>query len=377
MSGHAPFPPSAAKRWMTCTASFGLSLQVPEQASSSYADEGSRLHDLAATYLTREDGATTMCAEDYATLKPYLEYASKRMKDAVVSRVEERIEHSQLLNGTADLVILEKIAKVGTLLEVADLKTGAGIMVDPVDNHQMLTYAYMLLSKLIWRGERQPDIIRLTVVQPPNEAEPVRSWDTTSSVVLRHGAAAEEAITMAVTGQGEYVVGDHCRFCPAKSICPKLRGEMVEALGGALPATMTPLALSSWLDRADRMEAFIKSLRETGHEVASLAARQGKPGIPGWGLKPKRAMRQWVDEEKVIAFARQRKIKIWQDKLLSPAMAEKEHPSLPKELRDMIVAVSSGMNLVRVEDQGEVKQAEDGSKMERLMANFDLMKHRR
>ena len=375
MSTHALFPPSAAERWMTCTGSFALGLQVPEPPSSEYAEEGTRLHDVAAGHLTGGyNDPVWKTTEDYAAIKPYLDYAAKVRKTAVWTAVEDWIGHSAFLSGTPDLLALYP-AKIN-MLEVVDLKNGAGILVDPVENKQMLTYGYIAIHDMEKQSRPVPRNVRLTVVQPPDEKRPVKSWDTTIERVKEHGAAAEAAIKTALAGEGELVPGDHCRFCKAKAICPKLRGEVVEALAGAAPLTMTPPQLAVWLDRADRMEGFIKNLREVAHDVASVAAAQHKDGIPGWVLKPKRATRSWADEDAVLAFARQRKIKIYQDKLLSPAMAEKEHPNLPKELRDQIVAVSSGVNLVRG-NAPKVLEPEGATKTERLKANIALMQHRR
>jgi len=374
MSSHAPFPPSATKRWKICTGSFALGLQVPEPPETEYAADGTRLHAVAREALVDK---TVPSKEDAAALKPFLDYVARIAKTSIWLRVEQWINHSALLSGTPDVLAMHKDAT----LEVVDLKNGAGILVDPVENDQMLTYAYMALRELEGEGLTVPWKIRLTVVQPPDEAKQVKSWDTTRDRVLEHGKAIGAAIQTALEGRGELVPGDHCRFCKAKAICPKLRGEVVEALGGTLPSSLTPAALATWLDRADRMEKFIDAVREAGHDVASRAVAEGTPGIPGWGLKPKRATRSWADEDKVLEIARKRRIKIWQDKLLSPAMAEKEHPNLPQELREQIVAVSSGMNLVRLK-AGEapmhtVKVPEDASKKERLQANIALMKFRR
>jgi hypothetical protein len=254
---------------------------------------------------------------------------------------------------------------------VVDLKTGSGIMVDAEENEQLLTYAFMALVKLRKVG-RTFDRVRLTIVQPPDEANPVKSWDCAAGRVMEHGARVEAAIARALEGDPPIVPGEWCRFCRAKPVCPKLRGEMVEALAGLTPATMTPASLAQWLDRSDRMEGFIKAVREVGHTLVGAGVN-----VPGWTLKPKRATRQWDDEDKVLEIARRRKIKIYQDKMLSPAMAEKAHPNLPQELRDRIVAVSSGSNLVRGEAPDTVNVKPEATKTERLMANFKLMQHRR
>ena len=351
---HALFAPSSAKRWLNCPGSVALGLLHPEPPEGPYAAEGTRLHDIAAGWLADDRPSMQVDAKDIEFLKPYIDYAEKRMKVCDVWAIEETIHHSGLLFGTPDLMMM---FKADDLLEVVDLKTGAGIMVDPVENDQALAYAYMVVSKLIKDQIPPPHNIRLTIVQPPDEDQPVKCWDTTLGHVLAWGAEAEAQIAVALAGGAPLQAGDHCRFCKAKPTCPALRGEVVEALGGTMPIQMTLGSLGQWLDRADRMEGFIKALRETAHAVATKAAEVGAQAIPGWVLKPKRATRQWADEEAVLAIARKRKIKIWQDKLMSPAMAEKAHPNMPQELTEQIIAVSSGSNLVRGETPAQVTTA--------------------
>ncbi len=369
---HAPFTPSATKRWLNCQGSFPLSLLMPPEVESTYAEEGSRLHGVAAEWLTRPANHSLVPRHDYETLKPYLDYATRRIAVSDFVAIEQRLDYSPLLFGTPDLLLgFSGAHSSGDVLEVVDLKTGAGIMVDAEENEQLLTYAFMALVKLRKLG-RVFDRVRLTIVQPPDEANPVKSWECSASRVMEHGARVEAAIARALEGDPPIVPGEWCRFCRAKPVCPKLRGEMVEALAGLTPATMTPASLAQWLDRSDRMEGFIKAVREVGHTLVGAGVN-----VPGWTLKPKRATRQWDDEDKVLEIARRRKIKIYQDKMLSPAMAEKAHPNLPQELRDRIVAVSSGSNLVRGEAPDTVNVKPEATKTERLMANFKLMQHRR
>lgn len=364
---HAPFAPSATKRWLNCKGSFGLSLQVPEPPEGEYAAEGTRLHALASAIL-QGDQTPAGAGDDLEVLSPYLTYAQQRIGKADWHNVEKTLQHptmGTLLFGTPDLLL--GVTKED-VLEVVDLKTGAGILVDPEENDQLLTYAYLALLCLpLYKYTN----VRLTIVQPPDEGNEVKTWLTSAKRVWEHGRKVEAAIAEALAGGAELVPGEWCRFCKAKPTCPRLRGEVVEALGGALPSTMTVASLAQWLDRAERMEGFIKNVREVGHSLAEAGVV-----VPGWTLKPKRATRQWDDEDAVLEIARRRKIKIYQDKMLSPAMAEKAHPNLPQELRDRIVAVSSGTNLVRGEAPVVVHKPE-ASNMEKLMANFKLMKHRK
>jgi|SRR6187402_1550130 len=326
MSTHAPFAPSSATRWLTCTGSFGLGLQLPEAPDSAYAAEGTRLHDVAAAILrgTKDyfPGGVVDPA-DHTFLLPYLGHAAKVMKaykkSGGVVRIEERVEHSDLLFGTPDLTAIDD-----EWMEVVDLKTGAGIMVEPEENDQLLAYAYMILSRRKRFDVALPKGVTLTIVQPPDEAKPVKSWETTSDHVMEWGVKAEAAIRAALAGSFDLVPGDHCRFCKAKPVCPKLMGHVVEALP-VVVRELRPDNLAKWLDKADLMQQWLDSLREVAHDLAS----SGHP-IPGYELKPKRATRQWVDEDKVLEIARRRRIKIWQDKLMSPAMAERRTRTCPR-----------------------------------------------
>ena len=46
MSGHAKLSPSAAARWMSCTASAALEASLPEQ-TTTFAQEGTNAHQVA------------------------------------------------------------------------------------------------------------------------------------------------------------------------------------------------------------------------------------------------------------------------------------------------------------------------------------------
>jgi hypothetical protein len=369
MSAHAPFAPSSATRWLNCQGSFGLGLQLPDAPSSEYADEGSRLHDVARDYLkgTPDNAHPVMSGEDFAFLRPYLDYCMALKPRCNRYEIEQRQEFSQLLFGTPDFVGIGP-----DWLQIVDLKTGAGIMVEPEENDQLLCYAFMVLNA---RKGWAPREVRLTIVQPTDEDRPVKTWVTTAKHVMEWGVRAQAAMQAAIEGSFQLEPGDHCRFCKAKPVCPKLMGHVTESLP-VVVRELRPDRLAYWLDKADLMQQWLDSLREVAHDLAC----SGHP-IPGYELKPKRATRSWSDEDKVLEIARKRKIKIWQDKLMSPAMAEKAHPKLPEELTSLIVAVSSGSNLVK--SKGPKPQApivaleSEAQPMAKLMANFSLLKHRR
>jgi len=411
---HAPFAPSSAKRWLNCPGSFGLGLQLPDKEDSDYARDGTRLHKIAADILyyefevrreVEEATAYQLKTADERFLKPYIDYALTVKQEACWVRLEERIDHSPLLFGTPDLIAVYPLDR--DLMEVVDLKTGHGIMVDPEGNDQLLAYAYMALTGLkerkwgqwLHEKERQrqkrkkpgefdlsdiavvpepdpvqflPQTIRLTIVQPACEEEPVKSWDTTAWEVMAWGLKAEKAITAAIYGATELQPGDWCRFCKAKPVCPKLRGLVLESMPVVVQELM-PDKVAFWLDKAELLEQWLNGLREFAHETVKAGIE-----VPGWGLKPKRATRSWDNEQEVRDIARRKRLKIFQERpLMSPAMAEKAHNPLPEELREHIVVVSSGTNLVRASRAPKpVTVASDAEPMAKLMANFELLKFR-
>jgi len=370
MSSHAPFAPSSATRWLKCQGSFALGLQLPEPPEGPYATEGTRLHDVAAAYLRRHATPRPEVG-DQEFLKPYLDHCEALKPRCNRYEIELRQEFSQLLFGTPDFVAIGP-----DWLEIVDLKTGAGIMVEPEENDQLLCYAFMVLNQ---RKSWQPKVVRLTIVQPTDEDRPVKTWNTSVKHVMAWGARAQAAMQAAIEGSVQLEPGDHCRFCKAKPVCPKLAGHVVEALP-VVVRELRPDRLGYWLEKADLMQQWLDSLREVAHDLAC----SGHP-IPGWELKPKRAVRSWADEEKVAEIARSKRLKIFQPrKLMSPAMAEKAHPNLPEELTSQIVAVSSGANLVKskgkpqalpvaMESEANPEQA----KLKNVMGNLALLKYRR
>lgn len=368
MSSHAPFAPSSATRWLNCQGSFGLGLQLPDAPSSEYADEGTRLHDVAAAYLRQDpkNASPVMVQEDYLFLQPYLDHCMALIPRCNRYEIEQRQEFSQLLFGTPDFIGIGP-----DWLEVVDLKTGAGIMVQPEENDQLLCYAFMVLHA------RQPNWnpkVRLTIAQPTDEERPIKSWQTTAEHVRAWGVRAQAAMQAAIEGSFQLEPGDHCRFCKAKPVCPKLMGHVTDALP-VVVRELRPDRLTYWLDKADLMQQWLDGLREVAHDLAC----SGHP-IPGYELKPKRATRSWADEEQAAKIARSKRMKIFQPlKIMSPAMAEKAHPNLPEELTSLIVAVSSGSNLVRSKSKPQAAGVALKSEAEPsgLMKTFALLKHRR
>ena len=60
---HAVLSPSSADRWMTCTASVAATAEIPD-TPSSFADEGTLAHELAANCLMKGHEPTDYIGKD-------------------------------------------------------------------------------------------------------------------------------------------------------------------------------------------------------------------------------------------------------------------------------------------------------------------------
>jgi hypothetical protein len=181
------------------------------------------------------------------------------------------------------------------------------------------------------------------VVQPLYDgADPVRTAAYDVDYLSTFEQLLQHAMHRAKQDGAPLAAGDHCRFCPVKSVCPELQG-LVTAMPPAYAyADMTVEQLGEWLLKAEKVEQWIGALREIAHE----ATRRGLV-IPGWKLVDKRANRKWTDERKVLAAAKLLKIHVQELKLLSPAQVEAKYVQIPAALQKLISQKPSGQNLVR------------------------------
>ena len=345
---------STAKRVIACPGSVALVDQMPPQPSSSYADEGTLLHDTIADVLDGKGGT-------------FEHHLGRKHNDAVVTQdliddklrpalnaldavdpqgemeyvVESRVGFGDLLPdvfGSTDL-----LGRIGSRAVVLDWKFGDGVAVDVEENPQLLFYAAAAMrtpqTKWVFEGA---DEVELVIVQPPS----VKRWLTTPERVKAFEGELVAAVKKALKPDAPLAAGDHCRWCAAKPICPLMTGavdRMVKAKLEALPHDQ----IARYLDMVPTVEAFIKDLQQLAHGLLE----EGQP-VPGYKLVPKRATRKWInDEAKVAAWLEANGVEPWVRKL--PGITEvekvlkKTKTQLPAELAP---AVSSGSTLAPESD---------------------------
>lgn len=335
---HAVLGASSAKRWLTCTPSARLGERLTSRfgsESSPYAQEGTKAHALAEIKVRKAfyaaDGMTTtvysrMSEEErdaytginafrYDALRAELgdipsdmEHATDAYCDVVMEKylsakdqdastrllLEQRLDYSRWVPsgfGTGDCVIVSD-----SLLEIADLKYGLGIPVDAVDNPQLRLYGLGAIAKF---GQLYDfPAVRMTIIQPRLESV---SEETLGRVELLDWAEAEvrEKAQQAWKGVGDFVPGDHCRFCPAKAVCSARVAEALKLFryGFETPGLIPDEQVPGILETLDVAEAWIKDFRA----YAEKQALNGQK-FPGWKLvRGKKPNRRWADPEEVRA----------------------------------------------------------------------------
>jgi hypothetical protein len=210
--------------------------------------------------------------------------------------------------------------------------------VDAEDNPQLLFYAAAAMRtpacQWVFEGAEEIECI---IVQPPA----MRRWVTTVERVKQFEQELLYAVRLSSWPEPPMQEGDHCRWCAAKPICPRMTGAVERALKGKL-AEMPAQQIAAQLQQADMLEDYIKELRALAFQML-----ENERAVPGYKLVAKRGTRQWVNEDAVDLWVYNETIPDAYDaKLKSPAQMEKVLKKLGKELpSELVVSISSGSTL--------------------------------
>jgi hypothetical protein len=340
---------STAKRVINCPGSVALVDKMPPQPSSSYADEGTLLHNAIAeildssappaAFLGRKHGQAVL-TEDLIDDK--LLVALDALNDIDPAQemeyaVESRVGFGDFLPdvfGSTDL-----LGRLHDRAIVLDWKFGSGVPVAAEENAQLMFYAAaaMRTPETMWAFDGATEV-ELIIVQPPS----VKRWVTSVERIKLFEQELASAVKQAKLPNAPLASGDHCKWCAAKPVCPLMTGALDRIAKAKLDAVPVD-QIAHYLDQVPVVEAFIKDLQALAHTMI-----EGGVQVPGYKLVNKRATRQWTDEGKADAWMEARNIYPLQEpKLKSPAVVEKELKATKQKLPDdLVVSVSSGSTLV-------------------------------
>jgi hypothetical protein len=347
---------STAKRVINCPGSVALVDKMPPQPSSSYADEGTLLHDVMAKLVGYGDGADPqeMLGATYKDAVLTQDLLDRKILPALAAldeidpagemtyAVESRVGFGDFLPnvfGSTDLLGI-----IGDRAVVLDWKFGDGVAVEAKENEQLMFYAAAAArtKATAWAFVDALEV-ELIIVQPPY----IRRWSTTMERINQFEQTLLSAVKASQYDDAPLKVGDHCRWCAAKPVCPQMTGAADRALVAKLDALPVD-QIAHYLNQVPLLEGFIKDLQQLAHGLIE----EGQ-AVPGYKLVNKRATRSWTDEDKASDFLEANGVYPLQEpKVISPAVAEKALKGAKIALpADLVTAVSSGSTLVAESDR--------------------------
>ena len=181
--------------------------------------------------------------------------------------IEQRLDFSRWVPegfGTGDLVIV-----ADDTLYIVDLKYGKGIAVSAEWNPQMLLYSLGALE--LFDSLYDIEKVNMTIHQP--RLENVSNFEITVHDLMEW--AEQELMPkaeMAAKGEGEFAVGDWCRFCKAKNTC-RARAEKYLRLARMEfkpPELLSEEEIAEVLKVADELAKACKGIRIDDAELQGL-----------------------------------------------------------------------------------------------------------
>lgn len=309
---HALLGASSAARWIACTPSAQATANLPGE-TSKYAEEGTRAHELCEVHLRnnlrqweagygalplsgsiRLDGEPDDPPEMVRAANQYVSFLHELWvgfpcRPGVF--IEQEVDVSQWVPqgfGTCDCLLIG-----GGLLHIIDFKYGQGMPVNPERNPQLMYYA--LGAYELFRETDEIEVVRMSIVQPRMQEEP-QTWELPLADLLSWARdVLAPAAHMAWRGEGEFVTGEHCRFCKAHPACRAWKDKYGPLAGFEPypePATLSDEELGEWLQKLEGLAAYARDLEE----YAQQALMEGRT-LPGWKLVQGRSTRKWTDQD--------------------------------------------------------------------------------
>lgn len=314
MRGHAKLSPSAAHRWLTCTAAPTLEARYEDQ-SSVYAKEGTEAHELAELCTEALIGSITArdfkamlkqfqtdsefyneemleAAEDYARyINEKLHEVRQNCPDAIVA-LETRLDLREIIPegfGTADCIIIAEPE-----MYVIDFKYGKGVAVEAQGNPQMEIYALGALT--LYQDLYDIRTVNMTIVQPRLGGISEAKMDKEALVAWGNVGVKPKA-KEAYEGPGTFRPSEEaCKFCKARGECQARANYYVDLFeeNDPLMDVMPLEQIGELLEMAKGMKSWLSDLEERAYSLLM----EGE-SVPGWKLVAGRSTRTWADEEAV------------------------------------------------------------------------------
>ena len=342
---------STAARVMACPGSVKLCQQMPPKESSSFANEGTLLHNAIAQLLDSGAAPETVVGTTYEGVVLDHELLDVKLLPALAMMdeidpkhemeftVEQKVDFGAVLPdvfGSCDL-----LGKRDKTTVIVDWKFGDGVGVSAEESEQLMFYAAAArhTPETKWAFEGA-DSLDLYIGQPTSGG--LKCWHTTPKRIIKFEKDLIAAVRESEKPDAKLQQGSHCKWCQAKPICPRFTGAVDRALKVKLDA-LDVEHINAYLKNADLLDEWIRDLR-------ALASQMADNGIvlPDWKLVQKRAVRKWMSDDEAAQALQALGVSPFKpQEIISPAQAEKAlKPSKQVLPEGLTKAESSGTTLV-------------------------------
>lgn len=315
MLEHALLSASGSGIWLHCTPAVRLCEKMAD-TPSVYSEEGTLAHSIVELKMKKTfiepkmpkstfSGRLNKLKKNELYHEEMLEYTDNfieivqsihiGLSDAKVFS-EVKVSYSDYAPegfGTADCIVIGTDRNTNELrLVVIDFKYGKGERVTAEDNVQLMLYALGAYSEFGMVYDF--DTVTMMIVQPRLE-DGVTTWTIPLCEILDFGEYIKPIAEKAFRGEGEFVAGEHCRWCKVKSTC-KTRANKYLALEDAMSSALTsvnlmsPAELGAVLKRGIGLMAWIRDLEEY-----ALAEALKGVDVEGWKVVEGRSNRKIVN----------------------------------------------------------------------------------
>jgi len=307
---HALLSPSAAHRWMNCTAAPLLERDV-EDKSSTFAEEGTLAHAYCAKKLKEfldlsvdeekaeiaqldeqyHSGEMDEYTDTYKTIVlAKFNAARAKTKDAQLL-VEVKLDFSHYVPdafGTSDAIII-----ADGVMEVIDFKYGKGVKVSAVKNQQMMIYA--LGAWDLFNFEYDIHKVRMTIVQP--RIDNLSEFELDAADLINWAVDELKPKAHEAYAGGKQKPGEWCRFCKVKATCKALSSLCV----GSQQAYPDPRKISKEVMEAAILP-FLSTFKTWLSGIEEYSLEQALSGVQykGYKIVEGRSIRKITDPTAVM-----------------------------------------------------------------------------
>ncbi len=228
---HAKFSASGSERWLNCPGSIALSENAPS-VESVYAKEGTEAHEClevvmknncspAIIAMLRKKHPETMVRHAISFYDQIVDLMPTGASLLCETKVALDFVEEDMF-GTVDSAIVELFG----ILWVIDYKYGAGRVVSPEENTQMIYYALGIAHKYDFNFEK----VRLAIAQPRivHKDGFFRTWDMEVPELMKWTEKFKEGVEKAKDPFAPLNPGRWCFFCPAQEFCPAIENRAFE-----------------------------------------------------------------------------------------------------------------------------------------------------